>query len=113
MTTETENSVQQVSVLYVLSLICSVLVGLSLYDNYQIGVIREEFAVMKTQVDINREDLDVFKDKTRDIVKTVNYGSAFGSASLTILTTVGTVLSIRAYFESIQKSTNDLVPPRK
>jgi len=104
---ETDNSVQQTSVLYVLSFICSVLVGLSFYDNYQIGVLREEFAVLKTQVDINREDLDVFKDKTRDVVKTVNYGSAFGSASLTLLTVVGTALSIRGYFESVKKPAND------
>lgn len=101
MQTRADDNLQNLNAQYLLSFVfLSAVVGLSFYDNSQISTLREEVGILKAQVDINRENLDSYILKTRDLSKTVNYGSAFGSATLTILTTAGTALSIRGYFDS-------------
>ena len=101
MKSQTDDSIQNLTAQYLLSFVClSAVVGVSFYDSSQISALREEVGILKAQVDINRGNLDTYIQRTRDLSKTVNYGSAFGSASLTILTTAGTALSIRGYFDA-------------
>ena len=55
---------------------------------------------MKSQVAFNKADDIALREKLRSLSKDVTQGAAYIQASLSILTAVGTGVSIKSYFDS-------------